>query len=313
MLTVQSGLEEPYCIPHILDYTKGQVEKAPTTGKLHWQLIAYSRNTISWSAVQKKYPGHHLESVRYVQDANDYVWKDDTRVAGPFEWGDPPQQGQRNDIRGAIDTWVKLGKRAAVHEHAVTIAKYQRGIEYCVNALREPYVPPAPHLYPHMESFIKRFLEDPYTRRIYVLYDTSGKSGKSDVSRYLRIKHGAHLFDGDVSYNDAAYILGGLDPFPEIICFDIPRGPSFPFPIGRLCEKLKDGFLTSCKYESKVINFQLPKILITANERVPSGTWSDDRPIQICWEEFSQNKHGQVREEGPGPQEAHFQAVSKAL
>lgn len=83
-------------------YLVYQLEKAPETGKLHYQGYIESKNMKFTTA--KKLPGFnnetHLEARRGTREqAREYCMKSDTRVDGPWEFGEfKGQQGARHEL-----------------------------------------------------------------------------------------------------------------------------------------------------------------------------------------------------------------------
>lgn len=76
------------------DYTKGQKEQGES-GYLHWQVFGYSKKKISLRFLQVMFGfnGFHAEP-SFSQAAEDYVWKEDTRIEGTqFEFGKYPSGG----------------------------------------------------------------------------------------------------------------------------------------------------------------------------------------------------------------------------
>lgn len=59
----------------------GQIEQAPTTGTLHYQLMVETPQT-RFSAIKKAFPTAHIEICRNKAALSQYVEKTDTRVAG---------------------------------------------------------------------------------------------------------------------------------------------------------------------------------------------------------------------------------------
>jgi len=58
----------------------GQIEQAPTTGTLHYQLMVETPQT-RFSAIKKAFPTAHIEVCRNKRALTQYVKKEDTRVA----------------------------------------------------------------------------------------------------------------------------------------------------------------------------------------------------------------------------------------
>lgn len=71
-------------------WIKGQQETCPTTGRLHWQLIAGFSKPQRLPAVKRLVCDGHWEPTRSLR-ADEYVWKDATSVEGTrFELGRKP-------------------------------------------------------------------------------------------------------------------------------------------------------------------------------------------------------------------------------
>lgn len=60
---------------------EGQVERAPTTGKLHLQLLLKTPQ-VRFSQVKKQFASAHIEVARDAKALARYVHKDETRVSG---------------------------------------------------------------------------------------------------------------------------------------------------------------------------------------------------------------------------------------
>jgi len=78
-------------LPESIAYIKGQKEIGADTGYQHWQFIFHCKKKKSLSAVKEIFPGTgHYELTRS-EAAEEYVWKEDTRVEGSqFELGTKP-------------------------------------------------------------------------------------------------------------------------------------------------------------------------------------------------------------------------------
>jgi hypothetical protein len=90
MLTIPHQDYTPYDVPGV-SYCKGQLEKGKEDGYLHWQLFVILPRQQRLSYLKKLYgSGIHAEPTRS-KAAEDYVWKEDTRVEGTqFELGTRP-------------------------------------------------------------------------------------------------------------------------------------------------------------------------------------------------------------------------------
>lgn len=96
-----SPWEEPV-LPSGVSWIRGQREIGEG-GFEHWQLVIYYKSKVRLGAVKKAFPGAHLELTRS-ESAEDYVWKEDTRVEGSsFELGVKPLQ--RNSSKDWEEIW----------------------------------------------------------------------------------------------------------------------------------------------------------------------------------------------------------------
>lgn len=104
LLTIPHHLFVPY-LPPDFDYVRGQLEQGDSTGYLHWQLLAHSKRKITLSALKKTFGNSiHAEASRS-EAANEYVWKEDTRVPNTqFELGKLPfQRNNHKDWESVLD------------------------------------------------------------------------------------------------------------------------------------------------------------------------------------------------------------------
>lgn len=126
-----------------------QEEKAPGTGRLHLQGYVEFTAPQRISAAQSilGLGDIHLERRRGTQsDAIRYCSKAETRVSGPFEYGErSPGQGSRTDIHGAIEALRSSGGNVGkliLSEHAVAYVKYHNGLEKLAAYIRVPWTKP---------------------------------------------------------------------------------------------------------------------------------------------------------------------------
>lgn len=130
LLTIPHHAYMPY-LPEALRYVRGQLEQGGTTGYLHWQsmhplfllssfivLCEFNRKCTVGAAKQLFGDSAHIEPARS-KKARDYVWKDDTAVAGTrFELG----QQSFNPASGTDwDRVWDLGKRGNFDEIPASI------------------------------------------------------------------------------------------------------------------------------------------------------------------------------------------------
>lgn len=129
-------------------------------------------------------------------------------------------------------------------------------------------------------------LSEPNDRSIIWIWDTIGNKGKSAISKYLAIVHGATILNNG-SFADLAY---ALPDNPKIIIFDLPRTIE-----GRVnytaIEKCKDGAIFSAKYESRMKWFNPPHVIVFANFEPDYTRMSMDRWVVIDLDKTYYNNH----------------------
>lgn len=118
-------------------------------------------------------------------------------------------------------------------------------------------------------------------RKVHVIVDKRGNSGKSFLSNYLHLKHG-FLILNPAGKRDMAYILtqtlASGSPVPGVVV-DIARsivgsGMNEHLPntamasVFNFVECLHDGRITNTKYESKTIWFNQPHVFIFTNHEM---------------------------------------------
>jgi len=107
-------------------YLVYQLEKGDS-GTLHFQGYVHFEKRQTLAALKKLSSRAHWEPRKgsHVQ-ARVYCTKPETRVDGPWEFGDPPQQGCRNDLHSAAE--LVLRKRPFSEIEPATYVKYHKGL-----------------------------------------------------------------------------------------------------------------------------------------------------------------------------------------
>lgn len=128
--------------PEQLEKIKGakwQLERAPETGRLHVQFLIRFINPVRLKQAKTILGDQrlHLEVCRAATAAVAYVSKEDSRVAGPFGYGDECtiSQGERSDLkRLASDVRDGLSLREAAQSVPEMVVKFSRGLQ-CLRSL----------------------------------------------------------------------------------------------------------------------------------------------------------------------------------
>lgn len=122
-----------------MTYLVYQREKGES-GTEHFQGYVELAKQTRFNAIKKKYPKWHIEPRRGTQEqAIAYCKKDDSRMDGPYEFGEPKQQGQRTDIAALVDL-AKSGKRKrdALEEMPGVYARNYRAFEHIQSLMKPP-------------------------------------------------------------------------------------------------------------------------------------------------------------------------------
>lgn len=114
-------------------YLTGQIETT-TTGGYHAQLAATVSNPIRMTAMKKILPTAHMEIPRSWKHLVDYCHKEETRLAGPWTYGQEPRQGKRSDLEEAA-RMIQSGSMMpeVAKNHPVVTVRYFKGLQYLIS------------------------------------------------------------------------------------------------------------------------------------------------------------------------------------
>lgn len=106
---------QPEDWPSYVSYSCWQLERCPDSGRLHYQGYLECVGQQLYTRLKAEIPGFeaaHFDIRRGTQEqARRYAMKEDTRVDGPFEFGELKEQGRRSDlieIKEKIDRAVPM-------------------------------------------------------------------------------------------------------------------------------------------------------------------------------------------------------------
>lgn len=125
-----------------LRYCVGQVERAPSTGKEHFQGYLQCTRNMSMGSLCKRFADikcHWAVRRGTHEQARDYVTKEETRVGNPILIGIPKSgQGQRTDLEAMADSIMERKSiREVALEHPTTFIKYHKGAERLLSLVLE--------------------------------------------------------------------------------------------------------------------------------------------------------------------------------
>lgn len=158
------------------------------------------------------------------------------------------------------------------------------GIKTAYEIMKEPVMPSYEE--PTLEwqfDLIKELDTKPDSRKIVWYYDPIGRSGKSQLARYLEITSEQKILcTKDLgTERDAATIIGnaiGKGWKSQGIIIDVPRSAeSDKKRIYTYLESIKDGHCTATKYEGANHYFEIPHVVVFANWLPIVETLSMDR------------------------------------
>lgn len=117
------------------------------------------------------------------------------------------------------------------------------------------------------------------SRLIYWFWEERGGIGKSELCKYLVVKHGALILSNKA--NDMKHgIVSFIDKHkraPKLIVVDIPRSVDNKFISYTGFEEVKNGCFFSPKYESDMCVYNSPHFIVFANEPPNLQMMSADR------------------------------------
>lgn len=237
-------------------YATGQLERAPSTGRLHGQCFVqfYQQQRPSRFGAVLKLSGDrfHFERRRgTVREAIAYCQKEDTRVSGPFEFGRASGgQGCRTDLASATELIVGGGslKRLA-EEQPQMVVKYHRGFTVLRDLLQSDcsggYSPKDVRVFFGPTGTGK-------TRGAYALYP--------------------HLCRLPVASESSPW-FDGYDGQDEVLIDDYGRSSRYSY---QFFLQLLDGYPMKVPIKGGFVHWVPKVVLITSNERPED--WYGDRP-----------------------------------
>ena len=266
--------------PDYVAYGVYQLERGEN-GTLHFQGYAELSRPVKLTVLKKWLPTAHFEK-RMGTDvqARDYCMKrDDTYVDGPWEHGSfvpaANTQGQRTDLQALVAA-VDGGstRRDIYREHCGVAARHPRFVETLLQFRQTDLAPKLPDFVPKygwQSGVIDMLVEPAHARQICWIFDPFGDSGKTYLARYLRQERNAFYCNGGKSVD----ICFAYDCEP-IVIFDYVRDAE-GYVNYAVIEQLKNGILTSSKYESRTKIFATPHVLVFANFAPDQSKFSRDR------------------------------------
>lgn len=197
----------------------------------------------------------------------------------------------RKHLQGYIESETKFRPLEKFKEKDVHWEKRkgnrEQNIKYCskegrfkTNFTTKKPIKVIENLYPWQQDLVDSIpLQN--DRQILWIYDEEGCAGKTAICKYLVIKHNALVLSGkssDIKYGVASYIEEWKNQDEFLFIFHFVRSQE-QFVSYQAIEEVKDGMFFSSKYESKMVCFNNPKIIVFANFKPDKSMLSRDRWI----------------------------------
>nr|CAE18131.1 replication-associated protein [Tomato yellow leaf curl China alphasatellite] len=228
-----------------VSYACWQEEESPTTKRRHLQGYLQLKGKRTLNQVKSLFGDlkPHLEKqrARKTDEARDYCMKEETRVSGPFEFGDycPSGSHRRRQRESVIRSPVRMSEenpsvfrrvkaKIAEEEFQATVAEIQ------ISNLKSWQL--------RLRTLLDRAPDD---RTIFWVYGPTGGEGKSTFARDL-YRTGSWFYTRGGSADNVAYQCIGC--LGNNIVFDIPRDKKDYLQYS-LIEMFKDRLIVSNKYE----------------------------------------------------------------
>jgi hypothetical protein len=252
-------------------------------GTPHWQGVVEMSCVKRMTGMKKINSRAHWEVTRDVAKAVGYCKKSNSRKDGPWEHGEPKQQGQRSDLEAAYEVAITKGMRAVVAEHPTAAIKYYKNLDKIAKDARLDRIKVAEKeemkdvvLYEWQQRLMDKLSKSPDSRKIMWYWETEGNVGKTFMAKYLLATKDATVLDCSKK-NDLTYML--RDHTGDTVLFNIVRSidEQFMGHVYGLCEAIKDDLVISTKYETCRIPLGKQHVVVFANIAPDMSKWSDDR------------------------------------
>lgn len=276
-----SGLIDFESLPPWVTYVIYQEEVAPSSGTHHFQgyleIEPSLRKRITTLVNDLKWDPAHFEVAKSVGSKNyKYCTKEESRVGGPYEYGlrrPDHVQGQRNDLNEVMEA-IRHGASdmELFRDYPAVMARYRQFVsEFRVLAMQEMVETANFIARPGWQSELVDTLEGAVSeRKIIWIYELEGNAGKSYFARNYRRKEAYYITGGRHSDIYHAY------QSQKFVFFDVPRSAEDRFPY-EVLEKFKDGIIFQSKYQSRVLYFTVPHVVVFANFAPDENKLSRDR------------------------------------
>jgi hypothetical protein len=252
-------------------------EVCPTTKTPHLQGFIQFEKVKRRSQVQAMIKENvHCSVARDVEASIEYCKKEGEF----FEKGSASKQGKkgkRNDLE-EFKIAVKAGElnvKVLRENYSKVAAKYPRFFIDFIHD-NQPELQPEEFEYREWQKILAEKLDgEPDPRKIIFIVDYDGNEGKTWFTHHYSTKGNKTcqvMIPGKKS--DMAY---NLIANPDVVFFDCPRSKQGEFVQYDFLEEVKNGYVFSPKYESRMKRFKTPHVVVMMNEMPDESKLSKDR------------------------------------
>ncbi|ABG26128.1 rep protein [Sida yellow vein Vietnam alphasatellite] len=228
-----------------VSYACWQEEESPTTKRRHLQGYLQLKGKRTLNQVKALFGdlNPHLEKqrARRTDEARDYCMKEETRVSGPFEFGDycPSGSHKRRQRESVIRSPVRMAEE---NPSVFRRVKAKLAEEEFQKSTVEIQIPNLKSWQLRLKTLLAR---DPDDRTIFWVYGPTGGEGNPRFARDC-IEVGPWFYSRGGSADNVSYQYVGC--LGNNIVFDIPRDKKDYLQYS-LIEMFKDRLIVSNKYE----------------------------------------------------------------
>lgn len=248
-------------------------ETAPTTGTKHLQGFVIFNKNMRLPAVSKVLQAHWALAKGTSKQASDYCKKEDSDF---FEKGSfPGNAGRRSDLQDLMEA-VRAGThdiKQLRSDFPDVCAKFPRFVsDFIRDQIPDPDIPEH-DLRPWQKKLEEMLSVEPDDRKVVFVVDYDGNKGKSWFAKRYCKNCDKSMLMRPGKHADMAYML---PPVLRVLFLDCTRKQVEYMPY-TFMEELKDGYVSSTKYESCIKKYPRIHVVVLMNQDPDMEALSPDR------------------------------------